>query len=279
MVNVDRSDATVAPGSISATNRNSANEIADITAQGTNALFDFGLFIAAANATTNIYNLKTHNNHFTNVLSFATAMSNSPNHTVEGVVVVDIRKSDSDYNNAGDPKLFPYGINVHGTLFYNFGPEFGITDKFVVTADLNVNAANLSTMVATNPATYPSGYPPVYTDNSKNPTNTFVTSTGSQTNFFKAGDDLPALMYNIGEVDIHGNANVSGVCYTPSYMEIENKQDGQTQYFKGSLIMGNGIYYENNDRSTSIISFNNAAIDSLTTLGNMGKSVFVTFWQ
>jgi hypothetical protein len=166
---------------------------------------------------------------------------------------------------------------VRGTLFYKFGPEFGITDKFVVTAPLNINAADLSSLVATNPATYPNGYPPAYVDQTKNPTNINIVPKG----YVNVGpfEDLPALMYNIGEVDIHGPANVSGVCYTPSYMEIENKQNGQTQYFKGSLIMGNGIYYENNDSSTSIISFNKIAIDNLSTLNNKGKTVNVAYWQ
>jgi hypothetical protein len=276
--NIDTTNhATVPPNSISMTNANTANEIPDFTGFGANALFDFNRFIAVAEATTNLLNVGPKNNHFTNVLSFSTAMAAAPNHTIEGVVVVDINKADGNYNKAGDPSLFPFGINVRGTLFYKFGPEFGITDKFVVTAPLNINAADLSSLVATNPATYPNGYPPAYVDQTKNPTNINIVPKG----YVNVGpfEDLPALMYNIGEVDIHGPANVSGVCYTPSYMEIENKQNGQTQYFKGSLIMGNGIYYENNDSSTSIISFNKIAIDNLSTLNNKGKTVNVAYWQ
>jgi len=49
-------------------------------------------------------------------------------------------------------------------------------------------------------------------------------------------------MYNIGILDIHGNANISGVLYTPSFVEIENKQNGQIQYFNGSIIGGGGIF-------------------------------------
>jgi hypothetical protein len=62
-------------------------------------------------------------------------------------------------------------------------------------------------------------------------------------------------------------------------MEIENKADNQIQYFKGSLIMGLGIYFENNQKSTSIISFDNNTVDSLSTLYNAGKQVAVTYWQ
>jgi hypothetical protein len=43
--------------------------------------------------------------------------------------------------------------------------------------------------------------------------------------------------------------------------------------------MGNGIYYENTHRSTSIISFDAAAVDALATLNNAGKQVKVAYWQ
>ena len=175
--------------------------------------------------------------------------------------------------------MFPDGINVRGTLFYNFGPEFGPLTKFIVTADMNINAANLSGLVATNPASYPSGYPPTYSNPSNNPVNIDITSKGFAD--FTPVDDLPALMYSIGEVDIHGNANVCGVCYTPSYMEVENKgPSGNIMYFKGMIIMGQGIYYENNKSgSTSIISYDRQAVDNLATLGHNGKTVNVTYWE
>src|SRR5207253_1128944 len=110
-----------------------ASQIPDYTSQGTaNSLFDFGRFIACADLTTNSWNTNTFNNHFTNVASFANTMKRSPNHTIEGVVVVDIKQSDKNWSNAGDNGTFTYGINIHGTLFYNFGPEFGPLDKFIV---------------------------------------------------------------------------------------------------------------------------------------------------
>ncbi len=277
-VNVDTTNnATVPNSSISMTNANTANELPNLTGTGTNALFDFNRFIAIANATTNLLNAGPKNNHFTNVLSFANAMNAASNHTLEGVIVVDISKSDGNWQKAADSSLFTSGINIHGTLFYNFGPEFGITDKFIANTAININAADLSSMVATNATTYPNGYPAVYMDPTKNATNANITSHGFAN--VSPSEDLPALMYNIGEVDIHGPVNISGVCYTPSYMEIENKQDGQTQYFKGSLIVGNGVYLENNDRSTTIVSFSPSAIDSLSTLNNKGKTVRVAYWQ
>ena len=280
-VNIDPT-ATVPPGTVSKTNWSTANQIPDYTAQGTaNSLFDFNRFIAVANATTNALNTATHNNHFTNLTTFiaaANAVVLTPAAALEGVIVVDIpTKTDPDFGSL-DVAHLPNGINVRGTLFFNFGPSFGPLDKIINEAEMNINPANLGGLVVTNGTTYASGYPPVYYDNSKNPTNIVIAPQG-YTNFV-AGDDLPALMYSIGTLDIHGPANVSGVCYTPSYMEIENKKAGQTQYFKGMLIMGEGIFYENSSSgSTSIISYDRSALDNLTTTGNKGKIVSVAYWQ
>jgi hypothetical protein len=286
-VNVSPS-ATVPPGTISMTNQGSANQIADYTSQGTaNSLFDFNRYIAVADLTTNSYNTNVlHNNHFTNVNAFANAMRIATNHTLEGIIVVDLHKTstpvDPNWQKAGDASMFPNGINIHGTLFYNFGPEFGPLDKFVMNADLNINAADLSGLVTTNRASYASGYPPVYTDPTRNPTNINTwAAVPIPYPTFSPADDLPALMYSTGEVDIHGPANVCGVCYTPSYMEIENKgSSGSIQYFRGMMIMGNGIFYENTQAGNiSIITFDRKAVDNLATALSSGKSVKVAYWQ
>jgi hypothetical protein len=197
---------------------------------------------------------------------------------MQGVIVVDVSINDKNISQLTVNNL-PGGINIKGTWIMNFtGTGWDpVSEKIIVTADINVNPADLSHVVATNPATYTTGYPPVYTDSTKNPTNIDISSKGFSN--FLPGDDLPAEIYTIGCLDMHGNANISGVLYTPSYMEIENKTSGNTQYFRGSLIMGNGIYYEDTTSSTSIISFDAGAVDSLTTLGGAGKKVFVTYWQ
>ena len=274
--------ATVDKTSVSDQNWGTANQVPDYTGQGTtNSLFDFNRFIAVADLTPNVYNLTTHNNHFTNVLSFAAALAAAPGHTLEGVIVVDLHRSsppvDPNWSKAGDIATFPNGINVRGTLFYDFGPEFGPLDRFIVTASLNVNPANLTGLVANNPATYTTGYPPVYTDPSKNPANINITSRGFA--IFTVNDDLPGLIYSIGEVDIHGPANVCGVTYTPSYVEIENKYAGQIQYFNGSMMMGHGILFENTHGGTSIITYDSHAVDSLATSNNKGKVVSVAYWK
>jgi hypothetical protein len=140
---------------------------------------------------------------------------------------------------------------------------------------MNINPADLSGLVASNPSTYTSGYPPIYNESTKNPVN--ITPVGYPK--FEATDDLPAMMYNIGIFDIHGNVNISGVLYSPSFFEIENKQDGQTQYFKGSLISGGGLYFENLKAAKSIISYDSHVLDKLASMGSKGKGVFATYWE
>jgi hypothetical protein len=279
-VNMDTNYVNPPANSYSMTNYNTANAIPDYTSQGTsNTLFDIPRFVAVANATPNGPS-PSRNNHFTNILSFINAAKTTYTntaHSMEGVVVIDVAQSDPNMNQLTDSTL-PGGVNVKGTLLFNFlGTGWNpTTSKIIITADVNVNPADLSHLVATNPATYTTGYPPVYTDPTKNPASVNIAPAYQN---FSAIDDLPALVYSIGVVDLHGNLNISGVCYTPSYMEIENKADGQTQYIRGTLIMGNGIYYENTHRSTSIISFDAAAVDALATLNNAGKQVKVAYWQ
>lgn len=269
----------------SMSNYATANQVPDYTTQGTsNTLFDINRFLAVADLTSNGPS-PGHNNHFTNFANFVTAVANSsPTNPLEGVIAVDVTTTDA--NNKSyfpfTPTMAPHGINIKGTLLFNFlGSGWNpTTEKIVVTADFNVNAANLSGLNPTNPATYPSGYPPVYNNNAKNPTNIDISGRGFQN--FNSDDDLPAIIYTIGVLDMHGNANISGVMYTPSYMEIENKSGGQTQYIKGALIMGYGIYYENVNQkpgSTSIISFDQNTLDSLSTIGTAGKQVTVNYWE
>jgi hypothetical protein len=241
----------------SMTNWGTASQIPDYTTQGTtNTIFDFNRFIAVADLTPNGYNTNSHNNHFKNIVSFmraAVSHTNPTTEAMEGIIVLDVTQFDNNLFNLTSRNI-PNGINVKGTLLLNFtGPGWDpVNEKIIVTAAFNINAANLSGLVATNPATYTSGYPPVYTDPTKNPINIDITSRG-YTNF-AAGEKLPAWMATIGVVDIHGNANICGMFYTPSYVEIETKQDGQIQYFRGTLMMGHGAYLENLKASTSIFS-------------------------
>jgi hypothetical protein len=142
---------------------------------------------------------------------------------------------------------------------------------------MNINAANLAGLNPASPASYPTGYPPKYNDPTKDPSRVDITPFGFE-NFTK-GDDLPALMYNIGILDIHGSANISGVVYTPSFVEIENKKDGQIQYFKGSIIGGGGIFVENGRRSISIVSYDPGTLDYLATSSFKGRRLATMFWK
>ena len=175
--------------------------------------------------------------------------------------------------------IFPGGINIRGTLFFNFtGPGWDCTSKIVTyRAAITVNAANMSTMNPAVPATYPTGYPPTYVNTAKKPSN--VNISPAYVNFSPA-DDLPAVVYSIGEVDMHGPLNICGVFYTPCYMEIEEKSDNQTQYISGSVIMGDGIYLENTANSAvTIVTYDPNTIKNLATTNNVGKSVYMTYWQ
>jgi len=270
-------DANVPASAISMTNYGTSHEIPDYTTEGSaDQLFDFNRFIAVANNTPGPS--QAGNNHFTNLLAFITAnnaASAQPVGALEGLIVVDVVKNDpgvAKLNTSGMPK----GINVRGTLVLNFDSSYGPTDKIVNTASININKADLSGLVASDTASYATGYPPVYTEASKDPA--YINISPAFQNFAPT-DDLPALAYNIGILDIHGGANICGVVYTPSFMEIENKQDGQIQYFKGSLIGGGGIYFQNNNNATSIISYDPAALDRLATEANKGKKVMATYWE
>jgi hypothetical protein len=253
-VNVDTNYLNPPAWVYSMTNWGTAAEIPDYTAQGTSeTLFDFNRLIAVADATPNGY-APSGNNHFTNIATFMAAATNHPPASpMQGVVVLDVWLSDRYLANFGSSYI-PNGINVRGTLLFNcVGPGWDPFTKIVISTAVNINPADLSYLVATDPATYPSGYPPAYTDPSKNPININIAPAYQN---FTASDDLPALAYTTGVVDLHGPLNLSGILYSPSYVEIENKYPSITQYIKGSVITGNGVYFENTTYlgSQSIIS-------------------------
>ena len=250
---------------ISKQNYGTSSQIPDYTSPGSlYQLFDFNRFIAVADLT---------GNHYTNASAFVTAAAGGA--VLEGIIVIDLPKS------GPLPTLslatFPSGINVRGTLLFNFTGAWLPLDKIVNTATMNINAANLGGLVPGNPTTYPTGFPPTYSNSAKNPINVDITSKGFEN--FTAADNLPALMYNNAILDIHGNANICGVVYSSSFMEIENKQDGQTQYFNGALIGGGGIYVENGRAANSIVTYDPKAVGNLATAGGRGKSVVAVYRQ
>lgn len=278
--NVSSAATGASVSGVSATNFGAANQIPDFTDQGNaNALFDIGRLLAVADLTPNGYSTLG-NNHFTNVQTFINACNVHTNSAtaMEGVVAVDINWNDGQKGNITLANI-PLGINVRGVLLFNMlGTGWTINTGIAVDAPVNVNPADLTHMVPTDPSTYTTGYPPVYSDSRKNPINIDITSKGYQN--FIAADDLPAYLYNVGMVDMHGNMNVSGALYTPSYVEIENA--GATtvgKYIRGAIIMGGGVYIENNSTVYTVISYDKNAVGSLATSNNVGKKVLASYWQ
>jgi hypothetical protein len=259
-VNVDNNYAIVPATSISQLNENTENQVPDYTTQGTNAsaLFNLDRYIAVADAS---------GNHYTNLQSFINAVTNGT--LLEGVVVVDVHSNSEVGVSSLNPTALPNGINIHGALYFNFLPTFGSTTKLIETADLNINAANLSGLVATNSATYTSSYPPVYTNATKNPINISITSLGYSN--IVAGEDIPALMYSGGVLPLKGNVNISGIVYTPNFAELVTTTDGQLQYIRGSMIVGAGLFDQNKNASISIISLDPRLVGA--------EKVTVTYWQ
>ncbi len=287
MVHIGNNVLIMSSGLISEANANTANEIPDYTAEGSSdQLFDFQRFIAVADLTPSGPSPSS-NNHFTNMAAFrASLLTNTAANPYQGVIVVDIRmyngKAKGKSVLSGDfvdltASAYPNGINVRGTLIFNFAADVEPSDRLIISAALNINAADLSGLILADPATYTTGYPATYSDPAKNPMNIDITSAGFKN--FAAGDDLPALMYNIGNLYIGGNANICGVVYTPSFMEIENREDGQFQYFKGSLIGGGGVYVENLKDSGTIVSYDPNALDLLATSGKKGYRLKAMYWQ
>lgn len=280
--NVDTNYAIVPPKSISMTNYSTANQVPDYTLAGAaDQLFDFNRFIAVADLTPNGPSVSK-NNHFTNIADFIKVISNAPNSTtfLEGVIVVNVKQADfNTYSQGLTPTLLKsHPINIHGTLVFNFAADVVATDYFMNSATVNINPASLAGLNATNPATFTTGYPPVYVDPLKSPTNIDITTKAFQN--FTGDDDLPALMYNNGIFDIHGAANICGVIYTPSFIEIENLTAGNLQYFRGTLICGGGALIDNHwAKATSIVSYDAGALDLLATSSNKGKRVSPIFWQ
>jgi hypothetical protein len=194
--------------------------------------------------------------------------------------VAGYRKIDDNTIEFTNPRPLSYFPNMLPYMLYSSPAQFEKTGSWAEFAKSPsgtgpVNPADLSHLDPDDPSTYKSGYPPHYTDPTKNPVNVDISSKGFAN--FTAQDNLPALMYNNAILDIHGGVNISGVVYSPSFMEIENHN--KTQYFKGALIGGGGIYVENGSSSPSIVSYDAKAVSHLATAGTRGKAVIAIYRQ
>jgi hypothetical protein len=223
----------------------------------TGQLFDFGRYKAAATAT---------NNTLTYAEFEAKVQNNEQMH---GIVYVTLDA------NEGTKKLESGSVNVKGPWVINLingTPSY----KMFVKVPLNVNPVisptthtttlsptdfdNWTSVAAartntSDPFPWPSGYASgwsdvtAYASGSKDPRGKTLTGYES----FGPYEDMPALMYSGGIVDIHHEANVSGVVYTPDFVEIEQKKkNNEVQYINGAVFAGNGIFLESNTCSGGI---------------------------
>ncbi len=118
---------------------------------------------------------------------------------------------------------------------------------------------------------FPSGYPADYEDENKIPSEVDISPEYEN---FVVDDDMPAVMFNNGVVDIHGAANVCGVVYGPSFIEIENKQ-ANLQYFNGAIYGGGGVYLQgsNKDDGIQVIRYDPETVDRLALQEGVGVSI------
>jgi hypothetical protein len=256
-----RAGQRVAP-SLAMSCLSTASEIPDWTANGAaDQLFQINRLMAVARAS---------GNYFSNLSGFISAAAGGA--TLEGVVGVDVSKADFPMLAATN---LPSGINIRGTLVFNLSSEFAPTDKLIIATPLNINAAPLAGLVPANPMTYPSGFPATFANPAKNPVNVDITAAGFAN--FSAGDDLPALVCNAASLCLQSDANISGVVFCPNLVEITTKADGQTQFLRGSVISGGGVYVENLRAATTIISHEPTALDSLAVSRKQGRCVRVVY--
>ncbi len=195
-------------------------------------LFDFGRYKAAATATSNTLTWS----------QFETKVVN--NEQMHGIVHVTLDASAF----VEHPKLQTGSVNVKGTLVIDLintipGPFF----KVFIEVPININpvispttstttlsptdfdawttaaAARTSTL---DPSPWPSGYANGWSEVAsisggvKDPKGKAITGYEP----FGQTEDMPAMMYSGGIVDVHHDANISGVVYTPEFIEIEQKE-------------------------------------------------------
>jgi hypothetical protein len=250
-------------GSIQQNLYGSAKEIPDYTDPGsTTQLFDFNRFKAAAAAGAGAV--------YPDLTSFAAAMraANALGQPLQGIIHVTIDAAveggsptiDTSTKGTG---VGPEGINVQGTLVFHFTNAPDRFYKMWGEAPIHINAgANDATFDPADPATFKTGYPPVLPA-AKDPRNVDISGLGFKN--FGPDDDLPALMFDNGTVDIHQETNICGAMYSPSFMEIENKSNAR-QYFNGCIISGGGIYLDaGGSPGVQVMNFDPSTVDMLPT--------------
>lgn len=266
-------------GSIKTGLAGTPEELPDFTAPGSSTqLFDFGRFKAAARAGAGaVYN---------GLGAFATAMNaaNTAGRPLEGVIYVEIDcaaegsgpkiNSSSASVSSGNYGIRD-GININGTLVFSFINAPDSFYKVFIETPLRINAAPLGADYSpTDASTWRTGYPAAITP-AKDPRKADLTPYGYAS--FAENDDLPALMFDTGTVDIHDEANVCGAVYGASFIEIENNRS-QRQYFNGIVIGGAGVYLKGSGsvNAPQHFIFDHACVNALATFDGAGTAPKIT---
>ncbi len=250
-------------GTISPELYGTADEIPDYTDPGSaQQLFDFGRFKAAALAGAGAY--------YDGLTAFGNAVTaaNAAGTPLEGIIYVHVDAAVE----GKDPKFKPAGgINIRGTLVFDFTNAPDKFYKVFIVTPLNINPAPLpANFDPADPSTFTTGYPPTISP-AKDPRGFKINSTTYED--FPVDADLPALMFDTGTVDIHDVTNVCGAIYGPSFIEIENK-NAVLQYFNGIILGGAGIYLEGatGAGAAQVFVYDPMAVNELATFEQRAKS-------
>jgi len=245
-------------------------EVPDFTESGGNEqLFNIKRLVAAATASSNVYN---------SLGDFAQACNtaNASDTNLEGIVLVNI-DSDAEGSNptideTGDLAI-PDGINIVGTLVFRFSNGTDRNYRIKIDTPMNINAANLSGLAPSKVATCATGFPPCYSDANKDPVNLNIQPDFAN---FRASDRFPALVYTNGIIDLEDAVNISGLVYGPGLIEIENKA-GKIQYINGEVYAGGGVYIEGHaSTGFTVIKFDENSVMNLVTQDSKARELVRT---
>lgn len=242
-----------------------ADEIPKFTALGgPDQLFDFDRYAAAAALTGTTFN---------SLAAFTAAMNakNALGEKLEGIIYLNIDPALEGAGPVIDASVgtltIPGGINISGTLVFRFAVGTPPSYKVQLDVALNINAADLTGLNLADETTFSSGFPGILSANQP-----WLVDISPTYQNFSATEDLPAFMVDTSIVDIHGPCNISGIVYSPAFIEIENKFPNQLQYINGSVFGGSGVYIEGATTPTSqtAIRFDHSVMDTLETKDDRG---------
>lgn len=243
-------------------------EIPDLTAPGgDDQLFDLQRMVLAAE--------RGSGQVFQSLGDFCAACctANEAGAALEGIIVVQVDSAAEGTNPVIAERgglAIPGGIHVRGTLLFRFSNGTDPSYKVSIDVPLAINAADLTGLDPTDETTFRSGYPSRWADPDKAP---WQADLRPQFSSYAATDDFPALVFNNGVLAIQAAANVCGVVYGPSFIEIQNRH-GKRQYFNGAIIGGAGVLIEGHPTAgETLLRYDANAVRNLVTQGGKGLSL------